>query len=448
MQKHREPSPIGIVAISAIVTLLLLSALSYVFVRHVLPLYAIPIETVYSVLIRLLPISIGLLLVLIALVIAPPRIPKEPDETDMLEKDEYTAPLYNLPIEEEPILPQREQSPVIPSYGTAKTTRTDGGEQAAVPGITEFSGKQDIAPELFERELPIELRPAEESLTAVEEQLEGIVERQQVSESAPATVAYADVEQEEMVAEEPAAVAGVDLGQEELVAEEPAALAEVQEQPVETPEPFAEVPSISTAAETEVAARLTRAVLFGEFPYQIEPGSDIARLLEPVGESEPEDDLPDELLLTVEDTFEERLLSEMDSAADLGYDLTVARIAIPTSGTDTHAVEADVVQTLFNKIGLVSFFYLTDTGYVSAILPFHGFEQARRYFASLLESLRKQHPKTGIAVGFSSIGRRSVDLPTLLREVELASDVAAQRGGYSLIGYDDSLEAVTNGQDT
>ena len=45
-----------------------------------------------------------------------------------------------------------------------------------------------------------------------------------------------------------------------------------------------------------------------------------------------------------------------------------------------------------------------------------------------------------MTVGFTSIGSREVTTDRLLEEVRIAAEVAAARGGYSVIGYDTSLE--------
>ncbi|HLW22550.1 MAG TPA: hypothetical protein VKZ39_05135, partial [Sphaerochaetaceae bacterium] len=124
MQRHREKSPAGTIVISAIITLVVMGALTFLLVYFGLPSIPISQELLYSSLLRLLPIIIGLILVLIALTIQPPRIPKDTDKTDEIGKDNFTAPLYNLPDEEE----QR-------SYGRA---------QLSVPKPTPSTGKQSL----------------------------------------------------------------------------------------------------------------------------------------------------------------------------------------------------------------------------------------------------------------------------------------------------------------
>ena len=209
--------------------------------------------------------------------------------------------------------------------------------------------------------------------------------------------------------------------------------------PVEVSEEFdgweQEIPDSATGHT------LGRAVLFSEYPYAIAPASQIAELLSPIDETTDDGALSDQDLQTIEDTFESRLATELASADSMGYDLSLAIIDLPETTADIHSVDATIVQNLFNRLGIVSFFYLTEEHRVSAILPFHDFEQCRRYFASLLESLRKQHPESAIKIGYSSSRNRDIDPDELIQEASVAANIASERSGYSLIGYDIELEA-------
>lgn len=381
MQNHREKSPAGIIAISAISTLLILGGLTYAFFTYGLPMLPFPVETLYSILLRLLPIIIGLILVLIALAIRPPVIPKDTDSSDELEKDIYSSPLYNLPDEHEPIIVGRQQLPVSAS-------------------LKESPAKDsDIDPSLANRvaEHTPEVRPFEGTLPSYGEEHRDTV----VFEPYDSVISEPRLEEVELVEPE-----------------------EAEEQ-----------------LETDVIHSLGRAVLFSEYPYPIEPGSQIAELLAPIEETFEDGSLLQEDFATIEDNFETRLAHELESAKNLGYDVSLAIIELPHSDTDRHSVDATIVQNLFNRLGVVSFFYLTEEHRVSAILPFHGFEQSRRYFASLLESLRKQHPESTIKIGYSSSRNRDIDAAVILDEAQVAVDLASERSGFSLIGYDTDLES-------
>ena len=387
MQKQREKSPTGIIVISALATMLVLLVLSYVLITYVLPYYKISAETLYSVLIRLLPILIGLVLVQVAIIIHPPQVPKDTDRMDALEKDDFTGPLFNLPKEEDSIHPGRAQLPVEQTSDTvARETKITIAE---APEIKPFAGKQPVIP-TYGRGLPVELE-AIDSLTTDMELPPSLEEDQMLSE----TDAMAAPEALETMLSE---------------------------------------------MDGDIRQRLSRAVLFSEYPFPIVPGSDIAQLLEPIDETEVEDSLPQVYTELIEDTFEGRLRVELESAIESGYELSIAIIEIPSVGSDPHSVDSTVVQNLFNKLGIVSFFYLTETRRVSVILPFHGFEQSRRYFAALLDNLRKNHPQTAVKIGFTSLHGRILEFEALLREASIAIDLAAERSGYNLIGYDSNLE--------
>ena len=387
MQKQREKSPTGIIVISALATMLVLVVLSYVLITYVLPYYKVSAEILYSVLIRLLPIIIGLILVQIAIIIHPPQVPKDTDQSDTLEKDDYTRPLYNLPREEDSIHPGRAQLPVEPASAiAARETKIASVE---VPEIKPFAGKQPVMP-TYGRALPVELE-AGDSLTTDMEIPPSVEEDQLFSET----------------------------------------------EAIAVPEAF---DTLHTDMDGDIRQRLSRAVLFSEYPFPIVPGSEIAQLLEPIDETEVEDSLPPVYMELIEDTFEDRLQAELESAIESGYELSVAIIEIPSVGSDPHSVDSTVVQNLFNKLGVVSLFYLTETRRVSAILPFHGFEQSRRYFAALLENLRKNHPQTSVKIGFTSLHGRILEPEALLREASIATDLATERSGYNLIGYDSNLE--------
>lgn len=99
-----ERSPFKTIFIAVVSSTLVLAALSYLLYFHLFPFYGIAIAQVYSVLVRLLPIIIGLILVITAIVISPPTIPQTSDRDDEIPQDEYTAPLFHLP-DEQPVSP-------------------------------------------------------------------------------------------------------------------------------------------------------------------------------------------------------------------------------------------------------------------------------------------------------------------------------------------------------
>ncbi|MFA6646617.1 MAG: hypothetical protein WCS59_05900 [Sphaerochaetaceae bacterium] len=371
MRKQSEKKAVvSTIIISAFFSLLVLGALSFFIIFYIIPNQVIAPEVLYSVLVRLLPMLIGLIMVIIALIMYPPQVPKDTESEDELELDAYTAPLYNLPQEEESLDLGRPQL-AVEEVEMVSPPAEQTIQPVVLPKITPFLGRQDYTP-FSQRKKPDIFQPVDYSKTVVEPTI---------------------LEQE---------------------------LSEITEEDSFDP-----------------LERLKRPVLFAEYPYPITPGSEIAQLLEPIGESTI---AADEELVLLSDTFDNRYEAELTSAQELGYELTIAIIIIPSSPAKAQAVNASAVQNLFNQIGLVSFFYLTEENTVSAILPFHGFAQSRRYFASLLESLRKHDPLSAIKIGFSTLQDRSIEPQELLREATVAAEQAAQRKGYSVIAYDPELE--------
>ncbi len=100
MRTKSEQRPIATIILTIIISSVILASSTYLFYFYLIPLYNIDIHDLYTILIRLLPIIIGLLLTIISLVIAPVHIPQTSSKDDELPIDSYTAPLYNLPDEE------------------------------------------------------------------------------------------------------------------------------------------------------------------------------------------------------------------------------------------------------------------------------------------------------------------------------------------------------------
>lgn len=329
MQTQRDTSAVRTLILTVLISSVLLGIITYVFVSIVIPLYHITSETLYFVLIRLLPLLIGLIAFQAGIVIAHEKVTEESDKEDTLPIDEYTAPLYKMPIEDElPVMAQQ--------------------------------------------------LPVDQSLLKVSE--------------APIAV---------------------------------------KEEPLWAPliEPF--------APPVEQPAYIDRPVLFSDYPYLIQEGSEIASLLEPLEASEPvEDEAISSYLTLIEDTFDQRLASEIASAKEFSYDLSLALISISETGADILSAEANVTQTLLQKLAISTFFYYLQDEEIAAILPFYSYQQTQRYFASLLDGLRKQHPQAAVKVGFSSLGVRDIDAESLIEEARVAIGLASEQSGYSIIGYE------------
>ncbi|NCB00903.1 MAG: hypothetical protein EOM67_01900 [Spirochaetia bacterium] len=115
MSANNEKRPAIIVFSTIIISSIILASLTYLFYFYFIPFYQIDIEDFYTILVRILPLIIGLLLTIIALVVAPLNIPHTSSKDDEIPIDNYTAPLYNLPNEEKEIIVLETTEKVEPS---------------------------------------------------------------------------------------------------------------------------------------------------------------------------------------------------------------------------------------------------------------------------------------------------------------------------------------------
>lgn len=346
MQNQQKSSAVGIIVTSAIITMLILAVATFFIFWKVIPLYQISPYIVYSILTRLLPLIIGFTLVLLALAIAVPNFPLDTDDQDIIEKDLYTMPLYNLPLEDEQ--PSEVIEPLVAiqaiDYSTLEEKPIEPIKRASEFEIQPFEG---TTPECYQEELNLPI----------------VVEK-----------------------------------------------------------------------DKDIYKRLARAVNFDSYPYPYENSSSVATLLEPILESSVDTSLPAQYLVTVEDSFELRLANELAAANELDYQLSIAHIKIVDQNDD------ELTNTLDDFINSRFICYNTQNNMRSVILPFYSYTSAQRYLASLLNHLHKHHPQNAICIGFSAVENRILNDEQLIKESLLSLDVALERGGYNLIGYDDSIE--------
>ncbi|PKL11494.1 MAG: hypothetical protein CVV52_13690 [Spirochaetae bacterium HGW-Spirochaetae-8] len=360
MNLNTEGSSARKILFSVLVAAVLLGGASFLFISWAVPAYGIDLKIVYSVLIRLFPILIGLILLQIGIILASPTTPESSDSKDSLVPDDYDDPLYALPIEDptlqkfstgsylEPVPPQPLEA--IPPPITHSISQT---EPLQVPAISNFV-------------------PVQPSL-----------HKDEVVEAVPVA--------------QPISVSQSQLG----------------------------------------LAPLTQAVLFKDYPYPINEDSEIAELLSPLPETEAMDDPALKVHQTIiEDTFGNRLDSEIESASENHYELSLGVINLPDLQSDAQDVDAGITQAIFQKLDSMAFFYILDEQRIAVILPFHQFQQTKRYFASLLESLHKSFPDSAVQIGFSSLHSRAISKLDLYHEAEIATSLAKEQQGFSLIGYE------------
>ncbi len=115
MRAKHEIKPITTIAITVIISSIILASTTFLFYSYIMPMYSIGVLELYQILVRLLPLIVGLILTIIALVVAPVYIPHTSSKDDELPIDHYTAPLYNLPDEDKKPLYVEETEKVEPS---------------------------------------------------------------------------------------------------------------------------------------------------------------------------------------------------------------------------------------------------------------------------------------------------------------------------------------------
>ncbi len=351
MRMKSERSPFKTIMIATISSTLLLVALSYFFYTYFLPYYQISIVDVYGVLVRILPIVIGLLLMIIALVISPPLIPQTSDDDDEIPRDKFTAPLYELPDEEKSI------------------SMIEIGEKVESSPIQEKIVSEQLSPvspvyihELKEVEKPVE--------TIIEEELDSI---------------------------------------------------EVVEQT-----PLVETPQLS---------KLDRAVTFEYYQYPIEQHSEIAQLLAPIEQSTPVDltEMP-ELTKQIELSLSSLLEDELESAIQNQYPLSLVNCAFREENEES--VDESRLSLLLEKLELLGIVSETDDDTIAVILPFYSYKRTQQAMATVISSIKKSFDNCQLVVGFTTVDQRESTVETLIEESHLAFELALQKEGNALIGYE------------
>ncbi len=89
-----------LIVLSVVISLVVLAVFTAVFITMIVPAYDITREQVYSVLSRVLPILIGLVLVEIGLLIGKKNEPEPNDTIDKLTPNAYDSWLYSKPVDD------------------------------------------------------------------------------------------------------------------------------------------------------------------------------------------------------------------------------------------------------------------------------------------------------------------------------------------------------------
>ena len=109
-----------LVVTSIVITLIVLAAFTLVFINFIVPAYQITEDQIYSVLTRLFPVLIGLILIQIGVMAAKKGEPEYKDTIDKLSPNAYDSALYTE-AKDDPML-RGKVSPEVFSNGAAAAT--------------------------------------------------------------------------------------------------------------------------------------------------------------------------------------------------------------------------------------------------------------------------------------------------------------------------------------
>ncbi|MFA5569838.1 MAG: hypothetical protein WCY81_00250 [Sphaerochaetaceae bacterium] len=422
MQKQRESNPVGIVVISAIITIFILGGLSYLFIFYVIPLYQIDTYLIYTILIRLLPVVIGFTLVLLAVAVSPTHLGGYDDYEEPVLRDIYTEPLFTLPNEEylsfaavqaslfgshisQPTYPQ----PTVPVEGITPYIGVPTYEE--VPPIYEDEYEEDII--VTEKESP--------SSHVAEEIYEEVLLDREESETPT-------VEKEQELTED------IIIAQKEVV--EPL-VEEVVDVTQIVEEPPIKVPSVSIPVDEkpyteEIIASLEREVSFDGYPYDIEPHSNAASLLEPIKASSDAHLLDSSYFTVVKNSLAARLQEEMNHARAYEYPLSLIAVGFTHQGTEDDKAFS---QFLYDYLSIGSFAYYEGVDTLIGILPFYNNRFAHLYAQQLIQHIQREYPFSTVSVGHSTIHRQNQTDVELLEEVASALTEAKLTDGFHVVSY-------------
>ena len=112
-----------LVITSIVITLIVLAAFTLVFINFIVPAYQITEDQIYSVLTRLFPVLIGLILIQIGVMAAKKGEPEYKDTIDKLSPNAYDSSLYTEP-KDDPML-RGKVAPEVFGTGTRAAAQTE-----------------------------------------------------------------------------------------------------------------------------------------------------------------------------------------------------------------------------------------------------------------------------------------------------------------------------------
>ncbi len=306
-----------LVITSIVITLIVLAAFTLVFINFIVPAYQITENQIYSVLTRLFPVLIGLILIQIGVMAAKRGEPEYKDTIDKLSPNAYDSSLYTEP-KDDPML----RGKIDPAM-FGNTPKANAEVKEVIKEVPVEVVKEVPVEIVREVEVPIErIREIQVPVEVIKEvPVEKIIEKEVIKE-----VPVEKIVEKEVLREVPVEV--------------------LKEVPVEI---VKEVP-VERIIEKEVPVEVVKEVpveVIKEIPVEKE----IA--IEP----EPE-------MLG----FHEVLSEEIKAAADMDYDLSVVGIK------ERDGLTEEAIESTFGEDTLV----FSEDGCFYAILPLYSKEEAEK----------------------------------------------------------------------
>ena len=331
-----------LVVTSIIISLIILAVFTLVFIRMIAPAYNITEAMIYSVLTKIFPILVGLVLIEIAILIGKKNDEDYKDTIDKLAPNAYDSPLYTPPID-------------------------DPNARGRVDGAV-FDYKADIPPEIKEiiKEIPVETVKEVIKEVPVE-----VIKEVPVEVEKPVPVEVEVIR--EVIKEVPVEVikeVPVEVVREIKTGEEEKIVIREVERPVEViktvPEPYEVKVPVDVIKTVEVVKEVPVEVIkevVKEIPVEtvkevikevpVETVKEVVKEVPVDSEKEAEEN-------DVSYDFRGSLNEEIKSAKEFGYDLTVIGFK------PSDKINESYLKTVFGEDALV----FEDNSKLFAILPF------------------------------------------------------------------------------
>lgn len=356
----KPKSTAKLVITSVVISFAVIAIFALIFLNYIVPTYQVTEEQIYSVLIKLFPVLIGLILIQIGVMIAKRNEDEFKDQVDKLPPNAYTKP-FEAPAKDDPM---------NVSIDAAKAYDQVEPKQTAAAG--EIIREVPVVKEVI-REVPVEvIKEIEKEVPVVREVIrevrvsDGTGSAQPERIEVPVEVIKEVIREVPSKAEDSTAAAGAQI--KEIIKEIPIEI--IKEVPIEVP--------VEKIVEKEVPVER---IVEKEVPVQAAEGS--AAETKMLG-------------------FEEVLAEECREANELGNDITLVLIR------KTDSISENVLCTLFSSN---AFIFDRDKDY-ALIFSFANEEET----ASMINA--KESRLKGIEFSCATLSGSQADAASLVRMAE------------------------------